>query len=490
MYSYKYLIFCKRFITLFSHQMLSEEDKTHIVNWKYNVIDKSLTTKIFYPLWKSAVELVPSYVAPNILSLSGLICILYAAYIHYFHFETYPRIVRICCVILIQLYQILDAIDGMHARKTDNASPLGELFDHACDNVGVVFLTYIVGKSIGIENVHTLYYLIQGSQICFLYSHIYAFINRVVYFPMLAGPGEFIMLAQLAILFEFSTNLTTVIEASIPIIYVIVLLVILYQIWFKIEHKRRVNQNKTIEYFGTKLGLSFCLATRCVSTLMVYLGVFRDIDVWDCICHGLILSVVCSDMIVAKMAQRNLHPWVVVACMLAMFHQNGIILFVVICYYSVMFQSLSNALGIRIFSPNCNVYVCGVYDLTHEAHMISFTNALKYGDRLVVGVHTDEAVYSYKKRYPNLGMEQRMRTVQQCKGVWKVIGEAPLKTTRKFMVDNRIDIVVVSEEYKNELDVWFDEDVIPFIKFTPRTEGTSTSDIVKAVRENNSDKRI
>jgi len=35
----------------------------------------------------------------------------------------------------IFVYQSLDAIDGKQARRTNTASPLGELFDHGCDSV-------------------------------------------------------------------------------------------------------------------------------------------------------------------------------------------------------------------------------------------------------------------------------------------------------------------------------------------------------------------
>ena len=33
------------------------------------------------------------------------------------------------------IYQTLDSIDGKQARRTNTASPLGELFDHGCDAV-------------------------------------------------------------------------------------------------------------------------------------------------------------------------------------------------------------------------------------------------------------------------------------------------------------------------------------------------------------------
>ena len=470
--------------------MLSEKQKENIKNWKYSVEDHSITTILFSWMWDFFVQFVPHYVAPNVLSLSGLICILYAAFINYHYLDAYPTIIRLSCVLLIQMYQILDSIDGKHARATHNSSPLGELFDHACDNVGVVFITLIVIRCLGITDVHLIYYFIQGSQIVFLASHIEAFKTGVVYFPMLAGPGEFLLLAQIAILFRFPNGILSIIEKSILPAYFIVLISTLYQIWFLLKEKvedGNLNKNdKSDTYIGTKLGLTFCLGMRSISMIMVYSGAFDDITVVDCICHGLILSVVCSDMIVAKMAKRNIHPWVVVACMVGMFHQNIIILLTVAGYYYVMFKSLADALNIRIFTPNVNVYVCGVYDMLHAGHMKSFMSALEFGDRLIVGVHNDKDVQSYK-RVPYMKMDLRVDAATECKGVWKIIPNAPLKTSRQFMIDNHIDVIAISEEYKDALDKWFDDDVVPFVKFTRRTEGISTTDIVKTVIERNSD---
>lgn len=38
-------------------------------------------------------------------------------------------------------FQSLDAIDGKQARRTGNQTPLGELFDHGCDSISMIFVT-------------------------------------------------------------------------------------------------------------------------------------------------------------------------------------------------------------------------------------------------------------------------------------------------------------------------------------------------------------
>ena len=49
------------------------------------------------------------------------------------------------CAAGIFIYQTLDAIDGKQARRTNSASPLGELFDHGCDSLstGMILLNHI-----------------------------------------------------------------------------------------------------------------------------------------------------------------------------------------------------------------------------------------------------------------------------------------------------------------------------------------------------------
>lgn len=44
-----------------------------------------------------------------------------------------------------------------------------------------------------------------------------------------------------------------------------------------------------------------------------------------------------------------------------------------------------------------NIYVDGVFDLFHEGHINLLKSAAAYG-RLIVGVHSDDFVVSYKRR--------------------------------------------------------------------------------------------
>lgn len=66
------------------------------------------------------------------------------------------------------------------------------------------------------------------------------------------------------------------------------------------------------------------------------------------------------------------------------------------------------------------VYSVGVFDLLHVAHVRFLEDAKRLGDRLIVGVHSDEVVAGYKRK-PVIPYEQRVEMVASLKCVDKVI---------------------------------------------------------------------
>ena len=59
-------------------------------------------------------------------------------------------------------------------------------------------------------------------------------------------------------------------------------------------------------------------------------------------------------------------------------------------------------------------YVCG--DILHEGHLLFLENAKALGDKLVVGVLTDQAVMQIKK-LPTMSFRERIKLVQSLKCV-------------------------------------------------------------------------
>ena len=58
-----------------------------------------------------------------------------------------PAWVYFFCAFTLFAYQSLDNIDGKQARRTQSSSPLGELFDHVSDSMGVGMMIVTIGAS-------------------------------------------------------------------------------------------------------------------------------------------------------------------------------------------------------------------------------------------------------------------------------------------------------------------------------------------------------
>jgi cytidyltransferase-like protein len=138
------------------------------------------------------------------------------------------------------------------------------------------------------------------------------------------------------------------------------------------------------------------------------------------------------------------------------------------------------------------VYCNGVWDMCHMGHQRLFQRAATNG-KLIVGVHGDEACKGYK-RPPIMTADERATQVAGCKGVWKVLKNAPLETiTQEFMEKYKIDKVALGEEYllkdvKDDKWYAYPRESGKFVALS-RTEGISTSDLIKRCADVQADVR-
>jgi ethanolaminephosphotransferase len=103
--------------------------------------------RILNPFWTKAVEFLPMWMAPNLVTLIGF-GVLVLNTISYLPFDLtmtkpFNPILYYFSAISIFIYQTLDAIDGKQARRTGTSSPLGQLFDHGCDAWSTVLTIFI-----------------------------------------------------------------------------------------------------------------------------------------------------------------------------------------------------------------------------------------------------------------------------------------------------------------------------------------------------------
>ena len=117
-----------------------------------------LDTHLFNPFWEGFVKLVPLWVAPNLMTVVGLLC-MFLSYgvmaVYDVKFEEQIPLPVLCVAAFLHFaYQTLDACDGKQARRTGSASPLGMLVDHGCDSLSstIIILTMAQAGALGHES--------------------------------------------------------------------------------------------------------------------------------------------------------------------------------------------------------------------------------------------------------------------------------------------------------------------------------------------------
>uniref|UniRef100_A0A8C5PWL7 Cholinephosphotransferase 1 n=1 Tax=Leptobrachium leishanense TaxID=445787 RepID=A0A8C5PWL7_9ANUR len=112
---------------------------------KYSAVGSSLSEPWLQIYWNWLVSKVPLWVAPNTITSVGLLLNVLTTLILIYYCPTAtedaPFWTFILCAIGVFVYQSLDAIDGKQARRTNSSSSLGELFDHGCDSISIVFVS-------------------------------------------------------------------------------------------------------------------------------------------------------------------------------------------------------------------------------------------------------------------------------------------------------------------------------------------------------------
>ncbi|MEE6480075.1 hypothetical protein FKM82_012448 [Ascaphus truei] len=123
---------------------LTEQQLKRMEEHKYSASGRSLLEPPMQIYWCWLVEKVPLWLAPNTITIVGLVLNVVTTLILISYCPTAteeaPFWTFLLCAIGLFIYQSLDAIDGKQARRTNSSSPLGELFDHGCDAVSTVFV--------------------------------------------------------------------------------------------------------------------------------------------------------------------------------------------------------------------------------------------------------------------------------------------------------------------------------------------------------------
>lgn len=124
-----------------------------------------------------------------------------------------------------------------------------------------------------------------------------------------------------------------------------------------------------------------------------------------------------------------------------------------------------------------NVITYGTFDLFHIGHLRLLERAKSLcGDKgtLTVAVSTDKFNWDEKHKKCVIPDKDRMAIVSALKCVDKVIPETCWEQKRHDVIDNKIDIFVMGDDWKGKFDFLSD---ICKVVYLPRTTGISSTDL-------------
>ena len=124
------------------------------------------------------------------------------------------------------------------------------------------------------------------------------------------------------------------------------------------------------------------------------------------------------------------------------------------------------------------VITFGTFDVFHVGHVRMLNRSAELGDRLVVGVSSDQLNFSKKGRNPVFTQDERLEIVANVKTVDAVFIEESLEQKREYVLEHKADILVMGDDWQGKFDYLND---ICQVIYLPRTPSVSTTAIIEHI---------
>lgn len=120
----------------------------------------------------------------------------------------------------------------------------------------------------------------------------------------------------------------------------------------------------------------------------------------------------------------------------------------------------------------------GTFDLFHIGHVNLLQRARALGDRLIVGVSTDEFNLSEKSKTTIVPFEHRVKVLESCRYVDQVISESCWQQKADDIVKYNVDIFVMGDDWKGKFD---ELKTLCDVVYLNRTQDVSSTALKQAV---------
>lgn len=439
----------------------------------------SLLTRALSPTWWALSRVVPETVAPNAIALLSVVLSMQALQVLIHYYNTQRQTATVAAVLLLLASSICGALDGVHAQRCYSFTFLGSLFSEVCHGVKHIFFSLAVLVIMGVDDLEVQWYTVMGLQFWRL-AHTFVKFGpkakaKAVNWSRLFSSTELVLL-QIAILifpqYVPVSFITAIISEYAWAIYWVIMATC-----FVLAPLMRSE--------GTSLvPLCIILLSRMLPSFVLPLNELTRLTI---IADAVLISTITIEVIVSSFANRTIHTVVSVIALLGAFNSILSIMGCILYIGGFLFD-LSVATRTPLFVPIRNVYIDGVFDLCHIGHKRLMEYALTHGNRLIVGVLSDEDCIEYKRK-PIMTTDERVTEVQSCRWVSQVIRGAPSKgLTVDFLREHNIHVVCYGEEYNTPTDHYYAAARELGIGVTaPRTPGMSTSEIIRRITSSDSD---
>jgi len=305
--------------------LLTSKELEQLRSHKYSCQSLSLVEPHLQPFWNWVLQRIPLWVAPNLITIVGLIIniasTLLLVYCCPTATERAPWWAAASAAVGLFLYQTLDAIDGKQARRTGTAGPLGELFDHGCDSASTVFVSVASCCSVRLGQ-HLGWLLFQSfmGSILFYTAHWRTYTTGTLLFGWIdVTEGQFVMMVVMLVTAAegfFGVNIWNSPVPGIPFgvtaqtIYLVTgLIIAAYHMRntlpaCMVSAKKEGGTIAGTSVFSPLLPLLlFILPGLAIASLT---SVFSDHPILFCLLFGIIGSKITNKLIVAHMCKGEM----------------------------------------------------------------------------------------------------------------------------------------------------------------------------------------
>ena len=370
------------FTKITNAKFVSEEGLDNLKYYKYSGEDKSLLVKYCLApfFWNPLVKKLPLWLAPNLITLFGGLCMLLALFAVQFTMEpqdTPSLIVNIFCSLMIFLYQTADNLDGKQARRTQSSSALGELFDHGVDAIMVGIFGMIISMNMQLSCCEILSMFLVLN-IVFYLSHWEEYYVGTLVLGYIVNPTELQYMTIFYLLFQalfpeigtFSIMSFMINEYCFFIMIILSFFTIVSYIWGIYRWSR--NNNKSFSECLSKLtqytmfiifsfALVFCINNALEKTFVFWTITYIIIIVNAYLTQRLVVKRICKEDV--PLSDPILIVYVVFVIILSYFGMTNnlvmivisslVLLCIVFGFEVALVKDICNAfcerLGIRVF---------------------------------------------------------------------------------------------------------------------------------------------